>query len=260
MARPRQSNQPRPTGSTQLNRALSKLGLLSRTQATEAIRAGRVRVDGRVILDPLQRVAVDRARISIDEAPRPTVAWRTILFHKPRGVVTTRRDPQGRKTIYDALGDAGRHLIAIGRLDLATSGLLLLTSDTQLAHWMTDPANGVPRVYLATVRGRVTDADVERIREGVDSRGERLRAHAVTLRKASGRESHLTVELREGKNREVRRLFEAIGHEVTRLKRVALGGLDLGALGPGAWRELRRDEVSAAFPLAPVSAARPPTV
>jgi 23S rRNA pseudouridine2605 synthase len=247
-------------GSTQLNRALSKLGLLSRTQATEAIRAGRVRVDGRVILDPLQRVAVDRARISIDEAPQPTVAWRTILFHKPRGVVTTRRDPQGRKTIYDALGDAGRHLIAIGRLDLATSGLLLLTSDTQLAHWMTDPANGVPRVYLATVRGRVTDADVERIREGVDSRGERLRAHAVTLRKASGRESHLTVELREGKNREVRRLFEAIGHEVTRLKRVALGGLDLGALGPGAWRELRRDEVSAAFPLAPVSAARPPTV
>jgi 23S rRNA pseudouridine2605 synthase len=245
---------------TALNRALSKLGLLSRAQATDAIRAGRVRVDGRVLLDPLQRVAVDGARIAIDDAPQERVAWRTILFHKPRGVVTTRRDPQGRKTIYDALGDAGRGLIAVGRLDLATSGLLLLTTDTDLAHWITDPANGVPRVYVVTVRGRVTETEVERLQDGVDSRGERVRAHAVTLRKASGRESHLTVELREGKNREVRRLFEAIGHEVTRLKRVALGGLDLGTLAPGAWREVSGDELSASFPLAPVSRAQPTTV
>jgi pseudouridine synthase len=257
--RPRRSGE-RSTGSAALNRALSKLGLLSRAQATDAIRAGRVRVDGRVILDPLQRVAVDRARVSIDEAPQQRVAWRTILFHKPRGVVTTRRDPQGRKTIYDVLGDAGRTLVAVGRLDLATSGLLLLTTDTGLANWITDPKNGVPRVYLVTVRGRVTQTDADRLQQGVDSRGERLRAARVTVRKASGRESHLTVDLREGRNREVRRLLESIGHEVTRLKRVALGGLELSRLDPGAWRELSRDDVFAAFPRAPGSNARSSTV
>jgi 23S rRNA pseudouridine2605 synthase len=212
-----------------------------------------VRVDGRVVLDPLQRVAVDRDRMAIDEPPQPRVAWRTILFHKPRGVVTTRRDPNGRKTIYDVLGDAGDGLIAVGRLDLATSGLLLLTTDTTLANWITDPGSGVPRIYIVTVRGRVTDADVEQVRRGVVSRGERLRAESVTLRKASGRESHLTVELREGKNREVRRLFEAIGHEVTRLKRVALGGLDLARLPPGGCRDVPREELRAAFPAAPLA-------
>lgn len=107
----------------------------------------------------------------MDDEPQPRVEWRAILLHKPRGVVTTRRDPQGRKTIYDVLGDAGRGLIAVGRLDLATSGLLLLTTDTVLANWITDPDNGVPRVYIVTARGRVTDADVERLRHGVESRG-----------------------------------------------------------------------------------------
>jgi 23S rRNA pseudouridine2605 synthase len=210
-------------------------------------------VDGRVVLDPLQRVAVDRARIAIDEQTQPRVARRTILFHKPRGAVTTRRDPEGRTTIYDALGDAGRGLIAVGRLDLATSGLLLLTTDTTLGDWITDPGNRVPRVYILTARGRVTGEDVERLCHGVVSRGEHLRAESVTLRKASGRESHLTVELREGKNREVRRLFDAIGHEVTRLKRVALGGLDLARLPPGGWREVSREELRAAFPAAPLA-------
>jgi pseudouridine synthase len=208
-------------------------------------------VDGRVVRDPLQRVAVDRARIAVDGQPGPPVAWRTILFHKPRGVVTTRRDPQGRTTIYDVLGDAGRGLIAVGRLDLATSGVLLLTTDTALADWITNPEHDVPRVYVVTVRGRMTDADVEQVRQGVVSRGERLCAAAVTLRKASGRESHLTVELREGKNREVRRLFDAIGHEVTRLTRVALGRLDLARLPPGGWRDVSRGELRAAFPAAP---------
>ena len=88
------------------------------------------------------------------------LAWRTILFHKPRGVVTTRRDPQGRRTIYDVIGPAARRLVAVGRLDLATSGLLLLTSDTRLSDWITDPANEVPRIYAVSVRGRVDEADL----------------------------------------------------------------------------------------------------
>src|SRR5438067_9617415 len=133
-----------------LARALSKLGILSRAQATDAIRAGRVRVDGRIVRDPARRVIPERAVLAVDDEPRTRAAWRTILFHKPRGVVTTRRDPEGRRTVYDVLGDAAHGLNAVGRLDLATSGLLLLTSDTQLANWVTDPANAVPRVYVVT--------------------------------------------------------------------------------------------------------------
>jgi 23S rRNA pseudouridine2605 synthase len=219
-----------------LNRALSKLGILSRTQATDAIRAGRVKVDGHVVTDPATPVVPERVRITVDGERRSRVAWRTILFYKPRGVVTTRHDPEGRKTIYDVIGPAAQGLIAVGRLDLATTGLLILTSDTRLAHRITDPANAIPRVYVVTVRGRVTD----------DEAGA-LDAASVIVRKVSARETHLVVELRRGRNREVRKLFESIGHEVIALKRVRFGGLELGKLMPGEWRALTRTEVEAAF-------------
>lgn len=225
-----------------LNRALSKLGILSRAQATVAIRAGRVRVDGHVVDNPYAPTVPESARITIDQEARTRAAWRTILFHKSRGAVTTRQDPEGRPTIYDVLGDDARGMIAVGRLDRATTGLLMLTSDTQLAHWVTDPANAVPRVYIVTVRGRVTAAELAEL--GDDRK--------ILLRKTSARESHLTIELTEGKNRQVRRLFDALGHEVTRLKRVRLGGLELGDLQPAAWRDVTARELRGAFPDAPI--------
>jgi 23S rRNA pseudouridine2605 synthase len=231
-----------------LNRALSKLGILSRAQATAAIVAGRVRVNGRTLTDPVAPVVPERVRIEVDGGVRARAAWRTILLHKPRGVVTTRRDPQGRSTVFDLLGGEAVGLVAVGRLDLATSGLLLLTTDTRLANWITDPHNQTPRVYAVTARGRVADAEIDRLLTGVSSRGETLAAAAVIRQKASSRESHLVVTLREGRNREVRRLFEAVGHEVTRLKRVRLGGLELGDLAPGTWREITRAEIRRAFP------------
>ncbi len=219
-----------------LNRALSKLGILSRKQAGAAIVAGRVRVDGLIVTEPAHQVVPERVHIVVDDERREKAAWRTIVLNKPRGVVTTRRDPEGRKTVFDVIGDEADGLIAAGRLDAATTGLLLLTTDTRLANWITDPENAVPRVYIVTVRGEVTPDDLER-----------LQPASATLRKASGRESHLTVELREGKNREIRRLFAGIGHEVTRLKRVKFGGLELGDLEPAGWRELTRADVRAAF-------------
>jgi 23S rRNA pseudouridine2605 synthase len=222
-----------------LSRALSKLGILSRAQAALAIRAGRVRVDGVVVRNARALVVPEHARILVDGIEQRRAPWRTIVFHKPRGVVTTRRDPDGRPTVYDILGEAGRGLVAVGRLDLATSGLLLLTSDTQLADWITDPAHAVPRLYAVTVRGRIAADQLAGLPE-------------VTLRKASGRESHLMVELREGRNRQVRRMFGAIGHEVTRLKRVKLGSLELDDLAPGQFREILRAEISVVFPGAPV--------
>src|ERR1700737_1542903 len=139
-----------------LKRALSKLGIQSRAQATDAIRAGRVRVDGHIVEDPARLVVPERARIVVNDEPRSRAPGRTILLHKPRGVVTPHRDPEGRRTVFDVVGDVGAGVHAVGRLDLATSGLLLLTSDTQLANWITDPANAVPRVYVVTVRGEVS--------------------------------------------------------------------------------------------------------
>lgn len=229
-------------GKVPLNRALSKLGVLSRTQATEAIRGGRVRVDGRVVRTPAALLTPETARIELDERAVTASSWRTLLFYKPRGVVTTRRDPDGRPTVYDVLGAAGHGVAAVGRLDFATSGLLLLTSDTQLANWLSDPINAIPRLYVVTVRGRVAPEALSQL------------AATVTLRKASARESHLLVELREGKNRQVRRMFSDLGHEVRALKRVKFGPLELGALTPGAHREISRKEMANAFPRAPLRA------
>src|SRR5262249_33874096 len=148
-------------------RALSKLGVLSRARAVEAVRAGRVRVDGRVVTDPSRRVDLDASRIVVDGERARRLTWRTLVFPKAGGVVTTRRDPEGRPTVFDVLGAAGRGLVAVGRLDLATSGLLVLTSDTRLADWIADPANAVPRVYLVTVRGRVDRAEADRLTSGI---------------------------------------------------------------------------------------------
>jgi 23S rRNA pseudouridine2605 synthase len=205
----------------------------------------------------LTPVVPERARIEIDQLAVARAGWRTIAFHKPRGVVTTARDPEGRDTIYDVLGDAASGLIPVGRLDLASTGLLLLTNDTQLAAWLTDPANGVPRTYIVTVRGSVSDETVDAIEQGVDVDGERLAALGVTLRKRSRRETHLVVTLDEGRNREIRRLFAARGHEVTRLKRVTFGWIGLGDLRAGESRAVTREEISEAFPYAPI--ADPPS-
>jgi 23S rRNA pseudouridine2605 synthase len=239
----------RGPGQVSLERALSKLGLASRTEARSLIREGRVAVDGRTATDPLQPVVPETARLAIDGRPAVRPRPRTILLHKPRGVVTTRSDPEGRPTVYTCLEGLDAHLIPVGRLDAATSGLLLLTNDTRLADWLTDPKNAVPRVYLATVHGELTDALARRLEEGIDDAGERLSARKATVRKRSRRETHLVLELTEGKNREIRRLLAAMGHEVTRLKRVAVGGLELGGLAPGRWRELTDEEIREAFPM-----------
>lgn len=243
----------RRPGEVSLERALSKLGLASRTEARALIRAGRVRVDGRPAGDPLAPVVPERLRIEIDGRPADRPAPVTVLLHKPRSVVTTRSDPEGRPTVYGCLEGLDAHVVPVGRLDAATTGLLLLTNDTRFADWVTDPANAVPRVYLATVRGELSDPTARHLQEeGVDDEGEILSARKVEIRKRSRRETHLVIELDEGKNREIRRMLSAAGHEVTRLKRVSFGGLELGSLAPGQWRLVTSEEIRAAFPEASV--------
>ncbi len=244
---------PRKPGEVCLDRALSKLGLASRTEARALIEAGRVQVDGRTARDPRRPVVPERARITIDAVEVEGAAPCTVLLHKPKGVVTTRRDEKGRPTVYSLLTGLNAHVVPVGRLDFATTGLLLLTNDTRFAAWVTDPENAVPRAYVVTVRGELTPDEARRLETaGVEDEGERLRATRVEIRKASRRESHLLVTLAEGKNREIRRMFLALGHEVTRLKRVSFGGLELGELAPGVWRDVPLPELRAAFPGAPL--------
>jgi 23S rRNA pseudouridine2605 synthase len=234
-----------PPGTVPLVRALSKLGLASRTQTAEWIAAGRLAVNGRVCRDANMAVVPERDRFALDGVVLEQQAHLCIALHKPKGYVTTRSDEKGRKTVFDLLPESLQNLHAVGRLDMHTSGLLLLTNDTRLSSYLTDPANAIPREYAVSVDGKVDEATLERAVKGVMDEGELLAASAVRVRKLSGRESHLFVTLHEGRNRELRRLFRTLGHEVNKLKRLAFGAVKLGELESGKYRELDATELSA---------------
>ena len=231
-----------------LERALSKLGMASRSQARALILEGRVTVNGATATNPAARVIPERVTLAIDGATSTQAAPLTIILNKPRGYVTTRSDPEGRKTVYDLLGALPHRVVPVGRLDLATSGLLIFTNDTQFANWLTEPASAIPRVYLVIVKGEVTDEVAALMMKGLQAGRETLKAADVVIRKRSNRESHLTITLTEGKNREIRRMLDAVDHEVTQLRRVQFGGLELGSLAPGQWRTVSPEELRSAFP------------
>ena len=226
-----------------VDRLLSKRGIASRGTSRIWIRAGRVRINGRVIRDPATWVLWPNDAVSIDGRPIQDSVKRCVLFHKPKGVITTHSDEKDRQTIFDVLPPDLGYLHAVGRLDQATSGLLLLTNDSALSSYLTDPANKVMRTYLVSVRGEFTEAQATEAVVGVLDGGERLQCHTVKIQKSSGRESHLEVVLIQGKNREIRRLFKGLGHEVTRLRRIQYGPFKLEDLPSGAWREIPIEDV-----------------
>ncbi len=238
-----------PSGMVGLARALSKLGHCSRAEGERLIRAGRVRVGGQVVTDPLRRVRPETETITIDGTAVGKADPVYLLLNKPRGLVTTRDDPAARATVYDCLSDPSLPFVApVGRLDKASEGLLLLTNDTRWAARLTDPAAHVDKTYHVQVAGLPDEAVLARLRAGVvdAETGERLSAKRIDLLRAGSRSSHwLTVVLDEGRNRQIRRLLAVEGLEVKRLIRVSIGPLALGDLPKGAWRHLTPAEVRA---------------
>lgn len=235
-----------------LQKFLSRAGIASRRAAEDMIREGRVRVNGAVVaemgrkVEPGDRVEVDGRAVAL-EAP----LW--VALHKPAGHVTTREDPQGRPTVYDLLPDRYSGLFHVGRLDQDSEGLLLLTNEGDVANRLLHPSREVDRVYLVDVVGAPSRRALGRLVGGVELEDGLARAHHVeVVRRAAashgaGAEAHmrLRVVMREGRKREVRRIFDALGHPVRRLVRERLGPIALGDLPAGAWRELAPAEVAA---------------
>jgi 23S rRNA pseudouridine2605 synthase len=233
---------PRPPLKT-LERVLSKLGLGSRTDARSWIGAGRVRVNGKVVQTPDHWVDMERDRVTLDGHPVRGARKVYLLLYKPKGYVTTYSDPQGRPTVYDLMRDAGAWVIPVGRLDLDTTGLLIMTNDTEFAERLTNPEYKVPKTYQAKCAGRLTDEQIARLRAGVDlSDGPTRPAQAERLRD-SGKYTHIEIIIAEGRNRQVRRMVEAIGSKVIKLVRVAIGPVRIGNLEIGKWRHLTAAEV-----------------
>jgi 23S rRNA pseudouridine2605 synthase len=233
-------------GLLRLNKALSGAGLGSRRAVEELVRAGRVSVDGEVVqdlgrrVDPARdRVAVDGSRVVLDERRR---YW---LLNKPAGVITTAADPSGRPTVVGLVPDQPR-VFPVGRLDRDTEGLLLLTNDGPLAYRLTQARYGVEKRYLAEVE-RLPAAAPARLRQGVELEDGPARPVRVRVVAGSGRRRMVEVGLVEGRNREVRRLLDAVGAPVRRLVRTAVGPIRLTGLAPGEFRALRPDEVRSLY-------------
>ncbi len=219
-----------------LNAYLARAGVASRRASDELIKAGRVRVNGAP--GELNTVVLASDRVEVDGRPvaKQTLAY--VLLNKPAGVVTTARDPQGRSTVVSLVAHETR-VVPVGRLDVDTTGALLLTNDGQLAHQLAHPRYGVEKVYEAEVEGRPTAAAVRRLAAGVELDDGPTAPAKVRLLGPS----RLEITLHEGRNHQVKRMCEAIGHPARRLHRSRYAGLDLRGLQRGAWRELTRSEI-----------------
>jgi 23S rRNA pseudouridine2605 synthase len=221
-----------------VNRYLASTGLGSRRAVEELIRAGRVTVNGEVA-DLATRV-VEGDHVRVDGEPVRPEAVVAVVLNKPRGVVTTAHDPQGRPTVT-GLVDAGARLFPVGRLDRDTTGVLLLTNDGALADRLMHPRHGVPKSYRARVTGEPDDESLERLRTGIELDDGRTAPADVTSRGAGV----VDITIHEGRNRQVRRMFSAIGHPVIHLNRTAYAGITAGRLARGEWRRLTSAELQA---------------
>lgn len=238
----------RPSGvrRTGVARALSKLGVTSRTLAAQWVRAGRVTINHKPVRDPETPVVLDRDILHVDGMPVGAVEKHYLMLNKPRGLVTTRRDERRRATVYSCFDESDQWLAPVGRLDKASEGLLLFTNDTAWADRLLDPATHLSKIYHVQVDRRLDDARLQQLRDGVRlDDGTLLRVGTVRIIREGEKNSWLEIGLEEGRNRHIRRLLEAMDIKVLRLIRVAIGPVKLGELPKGHSRVLREDELQA---------------
>ena len=234
-----------------LERVISKAGLGSRTEARSWIGAGRVRVNGKPIQTPDHWVDLERDRVTLDGKPVRASRKLYLLLYKPKGFITTYKDPEGRPTVYDLLHDVDQFVSPVGRLDLDTSGLLLLTNDTEFAERATNPDHKVPKTYLVKASTRLSDEQIQRLQSGVELSDGPTQPAEVTRVRDSQKYSFIEITLREGRNRQVRRMLEAVDSKVLKLVRIAIGDLRIDDLQIGKWRELTPEDRKRIFrPLA----------
>jgi len=227
-----------------LERVLSKAGVGSRVDARSWTHAGRVRVNGQITRNPDQWIDMKRDRVLFDGKPLVARERIYLLLYKPPGYLTTYKDPEGRPTVYDLIADAGTFLSPVGRLDLDTSGLLLMTNDNQFAERVTNPTSHVPKTYLVKASAVLTDAQLQQLRDGIELADGPTRTAQVTRLRDSGKYTHFEITLTEGRNRQVRRMVEALEAKVLKLVRVRIGHVAIGRLPIGKWRLLTAAEVA----------------
>ncbi len=226
-----------------LERVISKAGLGSRTEARRWIHAGRVTVNGVKTENPDQWIDMQHDQVHIDNQPLRARERLYVLLYKPKGFLTTYKDPEGRPTVYDLLHDINTLLHPVGRLDLDTSGLLILTNDNQFAEHVTNPVSHVPKTYLVKTSTRLTDEQLQRLRDGIELTDGLTRPAIVTRLRDSEKYTHLEITITEGRNRQVRRMIDALESHVLKLVRVKIGPIAIGDLPIGKWRSLTAAEI-----------------
>ena len=228
-----------------LNKFMASCGVASRRKCDEIILEGRVKINAKVVKKLGVQVDPMKDLVTIDDgAIRIKGDFEYYLLNKPTGYVTTVSDPQGRKTVMDLIPESRKRLYPIGRLDYNTSGLLLVTNDGDLTQKLTHPSFELGKTYVAKVAGEVLAKDVEKLRSGVDIGGFVTSKAEVNLLSSNQKESRVKITIHEGKNRQVRRMFKAIGKEVLELERVAIGKINLSGLKTGECRPLTEKEIS----------------
>lgn len=228
-----------------LDRILSKAGIGSRTETRSWIGAGRVRVNGKVVQTPDHWVDLERDEVTLDGKPVRSVRKTYLLLYKPKGYLTTYKDPDGRPTVYDLFSNLEQYVIPVGRLDLDTSGLLLLTNDTQFAERIMNPDYKVPKTYQVKAAGDLTEEALDQLRRGVELDDGPTKPAIVRRLRSDGDKTFLELTITEGRNRQVRRMLEAVGSRVRKLVRTSIGPVGIGRLEIGKYRELTPHEVDA---------------